>query len=366
MSKRLYLNLSNQEIINQISRSAICKNLSKSKLMESIISRYFELYENEKIVYRLDRIMKNTRKLNLTFNDESIIKKINIKAQESHLSKSMLVEYIIKKMGIDKINKDNNSIHYKIKKYFDTKIGLEVAITKKNDKMWGAICFVPNSVEIELFANSISLSDLNKAYMKKIKEKMKYISQEDNRIFDVDGLLYLVLIESVELVDTIIIDHNTLTLKTVKYKKYFYRFLVIFRVIKMAKILIDKTNNAQNDRLKLSALHYNKSISTELFNLIDFSSVEYKLDKEKNNNELNSTSFDLLPKLTKKQKGSYKIRLLNKPKAVNQYLKKEHIFKINRTSIVNILPIYEYSISDHLKKHDLFKDKLTHHNKKGK
>lgn len=121
--------------------------------------------------------------------------------------------------------------------------------------------------------------------------------------------------------------------------------------------------------MKILSFHNENTIEKKL-NFIDLASVEYISKKKAKNYQPKPDYKCILPK-TIRCKGYYFIKLLDKPKSIHQFLKKGNIYKFDKefilkhmpninikdlnnlgdkVSIVNILPIYEYTTPPFLKK----------------
>lgn len=136
-------------------------------------------------------------------------------------------------------------------------------------------------------------------------------------------------------------------------------------IVKIAKV----TKTMENNIEKLNIVPFWKDgFLTNTIKNIDLTKIEY-VSKRKNKNYHPKDNYGgILPDKINCS-GYYYIKLVNKPKSVNQILKKRHIFKIDKNfilklmpnaknpealqdilSIVSILPIYDYTDATRFKK----------------
>lgn len=364
---------------------------SKSEFIEKVIMTYFTYHKKDEVKLSFRRRVQKSKRLNVIFNDEKIVALITRYSKKYTLSKSKLIEFILGKyFEENNINiTPNPNLDDEIKKYFESDITQQTIRHRykngEKTRLLSDLIFQHGTVNLDIQSDSLSLADLNKAYNKEIKFRLISNQELNNENIDTEGLCYVVLVKNALLIkrgliyrkiqkDSFIHDENNLNNKKVqivpstKKNKYIYSFQIDYVILKIAKIIRRKTNDSH----QLSIIPFDKKAVLERSSkFIDIASIEYVSRNKQKNYQTKPNYWRLLPQIIG-DRSCYYIKLLDKPKTVNQMLKKEHIYKIDKqflisqlplakdinfpeskVSIANILPVYEYKKVPRLKKYIL-------------
>lgn len=382
---RINLGFDNSKIIERITVDAEAQNLSKSQIVENLIDKYFKVTPKNQVILSPKGFRKSER-LQVTLKNESLVILIKKHSEKYKISKPKIIEAILEKhfhseiSDIVKNTKTNNE-------KFNSNVFSPIITFQYKNKKIKEPAYNSYTLPLTIRARSLSLEKLNKSYLAEIKINLLFHLNLNNEKTKHNLFCYIVLVNEAKLISKKLIYQETdtienayenayendhidnikkLTKKNGIYKnEYLYTFDINYVIIKIAKIT--KTMEDNIEKINIITFEKDSYLTNEIKN-IDLTKIEYVSKRRNKNYEPKDNYGGIFPEKINCT-GYYYIKLINKPKSVNQILKKRHIFKIDKNfilklmpnvknpevlqdilSIVSILPIYDYTNAPRLKK----------------
>lgn len=353
---RVKIGFSNSEIMVKVAEESAKNNLSKSQFIENVVQLYFKHHTDEKVTLGFGKYFRKGERLQANFKNEKTINLIKEYAEKYKTSKSQLIEFILNKH----LNSQNtNNKNKKVSKFQKNIFGRIFYFYNENGRRKPEELLINSSLNIVIRSRSLSLSDLNKSYLKEIKTDLVFTltSELTNKKENFNGFYYLVLVNEAKLVSKkAIIKENKDKTKTINKNEYIYNFKINYMVVKVARITYEK-NNSKN----LNLLIFERDGFLEKSSkYLDLNTIKYISKKKSKNYQPEDNYGGIFPEIINRT-GYYYMKLFDKPKSIKQSLKKSHILKFDKkfilkqfpnasdldnvcdiASIVNVLPIYEY------------------------
>lgn len=285
-----------------------------------------------------------SNRLNVTFRNKEIIDKIADEAMSQSVTKSELIESVMREY----LDEKNIKINGQVEKYLSNGVGINYFIKDNlvdNDNylsIKASDVLMHKNCKISFSTNSISILELNKLYLKKVVENLTYEARQICKNYLFDGIFCVVLVRDVNLLSRSKLNYDVNKINAsqkvkIKNKKYFYEFDISYTLIKVGKIIVEYNLERKNPTYHLQMFSGNDFfISTKLFERIDFSSIEYRTPKESEILSMKKSKrtcdyYQLTPMVTSYQKGDYYVKFANKAKSFNQYLKKINYLFVKRS-----------------------------------
>ncbi|MEY0674029.1 hypothetical protein AB7280_19585 [Providencia rettgeri] len=378
---RINLGFENSKIIERITVDAEAQNLSKSQIVENLIDKYFKVTPKNQVFLSPKGFRKNER-LQVTFKNESLVILIKKHSEKYKISKPKIIEAILEKHFHPEVSDIVKNTKIDNEKFKSNVFSSIITFQNKNKKIKEP-AYNAYTLTLTIRSRSLSLKTLNTSYLKEIKINLLFDLNLQKKENEHNLFCYIILVNKAKLISKKLIyqetdftekaceNYNNANIKRITTKngidknEHIYIFDINYVIVKIAKV----TKTMENNIEKLNIVQFWKDgFLTNKIKNIDLTKIEY-VSKRKNKNYHPKDNYGgILPDKINCS-GYYYIKLVNKPKSVNQILKKRHIFKIDKNfilklmpnaknpealqdilSIVSILPIYDYTDATRFKK----------------
>lgn len=275
---RVKVGFSNPEIMIKIAEESAKNSLSKSTFVENAIQLYLKNHTDDKVTLGFGKYFRKGERLQVKFKNEKTINLIKEHAEKHKVSKSQLIEFILNKHLNHQITNNKNEKSSKLKKNI---FNCSPQIYIENNKKKYVNSLNSRFMNIIIRSRSLSLSNLNKAYIKEIKTDLVFTlkSELTNKREHPNGFYYLVLVNEARLISkkTIIKEHKD-KISTINKNEYIYIFEINYMIVKLAKI----TYKTENNLKKLNVFIFERDNFLEKSSkYLDLNTIKYISKKEK-------------------------------------------------------------------------------------